>query len=757
MKKLASLALVFLSLACPARAGTVSDIKVEGNRRIDSDMIRNLMPLKPGAQTTPVALNGALQSLYSSGFFSDVKLSEDGGVLTVAVAENPVVGEVAFEGSEAIKDEEFAKAVSTRSRGIFSSAVVRRDVEAIKAMYKQLGFFKAGIDAKVIERGEGRRDVVFEIDEGSKGYVRHIEIVGNESFSASELRDVITSKEYAWWKFLETGDAYHMERIVYDATVLDSFYRGQGFLDFEIVSYGAKMNDAGDGFYVRFEFKEGRRYRVGGVSVRSEIPDLDASALEGEILLRKGRWYSNDLADRTKARMVEKLGAEGFAFVSVDVERKPDRAAGTLDVAFVVKDSNRAFINRIDVRNNTRTYEDIIRRNLAFAEGDIFDSSNIARSKQKLMALRYFGNVGISPRPVPGAPDKVNVDVVVEEQSTGELTLSSGWSSVNKGFVEFGIRENNFMGKGQTIGFSSTFSGLQNIFSLTFTEPYMWDRDLMGGADVFYSQSKTASTYGYNVDTVGTTLRLGWSYTDNLYHRLRFSVQNDRYVNISERLPAEYRLGMDDSNIYKVGQTITYQDQIIDYVNDTRTGYSVSVSNEYAGFGGDRSFVRNSLALRQYFSFWDGEWQLMASADAGAIKALGGTQLSQSYKYALGADSLRGFEYKGVAARNKYWQYYPYPYGGLWEVNGTFQLNFPIFIPRKYKISGYVFYDWGKVGPPDIASADILSSMKMRTSVGYGISWNSPMGVINFSWAKALTYEEYDEQQRFLFSIGQSF
>jgi outer membrane protein insertion porin family len=358
---------------------------------------------------------------------------------------------------------------------------------------------------------------------------------------------------------------------------------------------------------------------------------------------------------------------------------------------------------------------------------------------------------------VPGAPDKVGVDVVVEEKSTGELTLSTGWSSVNKGFVEFGIKENNFMGRGQTLGFSSIFSGLQNIFSLTFAEPYMFDRDLLGGADVFYSRSKTESTLGYNVDTVGATLRLGWSYTDNLYHRLRLSVQNDSYVNISDKLPAEYRVGMSDSNIYKVGQTITYQDQVVDYVNDTRTGYSVSMSNEYAGFGGDRSFIRNSLALRQYFSFWDGEWQFMASADAGAIKALGGTQLSQSYKYALGADSLRGFEYKGVAARNKYWQYYPYPYGGLWEVNGTFQLNFPIFIPRKYKISGYVFYDWGKVGPPDIDSPNILSSMKMRTSAGYGIAWNSPMGVINFSWAKALTYEEYDEKQRFLFSIGRSF
>jgi outer membrane protein insertion porin family len=759
MRKPAALAFALAALARPAFALEVSAIGVEGNRRIDSGMVRNLMPLKPGSEITPKSLDSALRSLYNSGFFSDVEISEDSGAITVRVAENPVIGEVAFEGNDAVKDEDFVKAASTRARGIFSAAALKKDVGTIKAMYKQLGYFKAEVDAKVIEKDSGRRDVVFEISEGSKGRILNIEIVGNESFSASELREVVTSKEYAWWKFLEMNDVYHMERVIYDSDLLRAFYFGQGFLDYETLSYGAKMNDAEDGFYARFEFREGRRYKVGRLSVRSEIPDVDASRFEDAVLLRPGRWYDNSLAEKTSAALVEKLGAEGFAFVGVDIERAPDRENGTVDVAFVIRDSTRAFVGRIDVRNNSRTYENIIRRNLSFAEGDIFDGNSLARSKQKLMALGYFSNVAISPKAVPGVPDKVNVDVALEEQSTGELTLSAGWSSVNKGFVEFGIKEGNFMGKGQTLGFSSTFSALQNIFSVTFTEPYMFDRDLMGGADVFYNQSKMQSTYGYNVDTMGARLRLGWNYTDRFFHRLRFTVQNDRYVDISDLLPPEMRVGMSDSNIYKADQTLTWQDQVVDYVNDTKTGYSVSMSNEYAGFGGDRSFVRNGLSLGQYFSFWDGEWQLTVSANAGAIKALAGTRLSQSYLYALGADSLRGFEYKGVAARNKcsVALCYQYPFGGLWEVNGTFQLNFPLFIPRKYKISGYVFYDWGKVGPPEIDSANILYSSRMRTSVGYGIAWNSPMGVINFSWAKALTYEEYDERQRFLFSIGQSF
>ncbi|MDE6224438.1 MAG: outer membrane protein assembly factor BamA, partial [Alphaproteobacteria bacterium] len=408
------------------------------------------------------------------------------------------------------------------------------------------------------------------------------------------------------------------------------------------------------------------------------------------------------------------------------------------------------------IKNNTRTYENVIRRNLAFDEQDIFSTTNLRQSEQNLMGLGYFDSVQILPRQVVGTPDKVNIDVNVKEKSTGELSLGAGWSSLNKGFFEFGIKENNFMGKGQTVGFTSTFSGRQNNFSLSFVEPYMFDRDLMGGVDAYYNQYRYNSTYGYNIDSIGLGFKLGWNYTDNLSHRLRWSAKNERMTDISSDLPAGLLVGVGDYNVFRLGQTLIYRDQIVDYVNDTKNGYVITLSNDYAGFGGDKYFVKNDLTLKQSFSFWDNEWMFGILVNMGKIHSLKDKVLSRSDRYLLGGDNLRGFEYGGVGARSSLNP--TYAYGGDWVVNGTFQLNFPIGIPKKYKVSGYIFYDWGKLGSPDLPDDTfIMYSGKVRTSTGYGILWNSPIGAINLSWAKALKYESYDDLQRFRFSIGSSF
>ena len=227
-------------------------------------------------------------------------------------------------------------------------------------------------------------------------------------------------------------------------------------------------------------------------------------------------------------------------------------------------------------------------------------------------------------------------------------------------------------------------------------------------------------------------------------------------TNISSSLSDELLEGVGDFNVFKVGQTLSYKDQVVDYVNDTRQGYVVSLSSDYAGFGGDKYFVKNVFTARQSISFWDNAWQFGILFNAGKIHSLNNTVLSRSDRFLLGADNLRGFEYGGIGARSA--TNTSYAYGGNWEVNGTFQLNFPIGIPKKYKVSGYIFYDWGKLGKPVLTEdTDVLYSGKIRTSAGYGISWNSPIGAINLSWAYPITYEDYDERQRFRFSIGTGF
>ncbi|MCR5506223.1 MAG: outer membrane protein assembly factor BamA, partial [bacterium] len=677
-------------------------------------------------------------------------------VLDIFVSENPTVGAISFEGNSDLKLDDIKKDVKTRPHAIYNPAQIKSDVETIKNLYKRLGNFKAVVDAKIIERDNNQYDIIFEITEGKKAYIQDIQFNGNENFSSTELKEVILSKGYAWWKFLEMYDTYDEDRLLYDSELLRNFYNLHGFLDFAVLSQSAKMDLSEDNFYVIFNISEGKRYKVGDISISSEIPDLDTSDLNEKILLKTGKFYDENLANKSIVDIAKKMGENGFAFIDVNIEKKPNSQTGIVDLVFKIKNSKRAFINKIDVKNNTRTYERVIRKNLNFDEQDIYNSAKIKSSEQKLYETGFFETVKIVPKPVLGTPDKVNIDVNVSEKSTGELSLGAGWSSLNKGFLEFGIKENNFMGKGQTLGFTSTFSGTQNNFSLSFVEPYLFDKDLMGGVDAYYSQYKYSSTYGYDIDTVGLAFKLGWSYNDNLSHKFRVSGKNEKMTNISDSLSSQLLEGVGDYNVFKLGQTITYRDQTIDFVNDTRQGYVVSYSTDYAGFGGDKYFIKNDISAKQTFSFWDNVWQFGISVYAGKIHALNGTTLSRSDRYLLGGDNLRGFEYGGIGARSA--TNVNYAYGGNWEVNGTFQFNFPIGIPKKYKISGYIFYDWGKLGRPVLTDdSNVLYSDKVRTSAGYGISWNSPIGAINVSWAYPISYEEYDKRQRFRFSIGTGF
>lgn len=737
-------------------ASTIRGIEVQGLERIRPDMVKNIINIRDDEDLDDKKLNETVLKLYSTGYFKDVKIKNSDGILQIRVSENPIINQVSFEGNSEVKLEDLKKDVKTRSRGIFNTAQIKQDVETIKTLYKRLGLFKAVVDAKTIKRKDNQYDVVFEITEGKKAYIKDITFNGNENFSSDDLKEVIMSKEYAWWKFLEMFDTYDEDRILYDTELLRNHYTSNGFLDFKVISYNAKMDLNQSNFYVVFNISEGKRYKVGNVEIKTEIPDLDTDSFKNLILLKSGNFYNETLAQNTISTMSTKLGEKGFAFINIDVEKNTHPETGVVDLTFNIKNSRKAFINKIEVKNNSRTYEKVIRRQLDFDEQDIFNSAKFSTSKQKLMGTGFFENVNITATPVNGTPDKVNVNVDVTEKSTGELSLGAGWSSLNKGFLEFGIKETNFMGKGQTVGFTSTFSGTQNNFSLSFVEPYLFDRDLMGGVDAYYNQYKYSSTYGYDIDSVGLSFKLGWNYNDNISHSFRMSGKNEKMTNISSSLSDELLEGVGDFNVFKVGQTLSYKDQVVDYVNDTRQGYVISLSSDYAGFGGDKYFVKNVFTARQSISFWDNAWQFGILFNAGKIHSLNNTVLSRSDRFLLGADNLRGFEYGGIGARSA--TNTSYAYGGNWEVNGTFQLNFPIGIPKKYKVSGYIFYDWGKLGKPVLTEdTDVLYSGKIRTSAGYGISWNSPIGAINLSWAYPITYEDYDERQRFRFSIGTGF
>ncbi|MCL2439835.1 MAG: outer membrane protein assembly factor BamA [Alphaproteobacteria bacterium] len=756
MRFLLLAALVFF--AVDAWAGKISRIEIDGAKRTDEALIKTIITIKPGDTVSDEIIARNLQSLWNSRFFSYINMKEDKGVLRIVVMENPIIAEVSLSGNTEVREDDIVKRMATQPRSVFSEDNIRRDIESLKATYKQLGFFRAVISARTFERSDNRVDVVFDIEEGEKAYVRSITFTGNTMFSSARLREVIMTREFRWWRVFESMDTFHEERVLYDTELLRNFYFDNGFLDASINSFDARLSDDGTSFFINFDITEGSRFRVAEILIESTIPEIDTEALRDEVLVRTGRFYDHPLARRSSVNMTRRLGGMGYPFANVNVQQRPDRDTSEVVVIFTISDSVKSFIDKINISGNARTHDAFIRRNLMFDEASAFNSTLLAGSEQRLMGTGFFSGVRAVPVRSTEYRDKVDINVVVEEKPTGEMTFSAGWSTYERGLLEFGIRENNFRGKGQVLGFSAMYNSLQNNYNVSFSEPYLFDLDLMGGVDVFYSQNKFRRSYGYDIDSYGIAPRLSWTYNDNLSQRVRFTWRHDQPTNINENLSQVMQDNLESRQTYRLGQTLIYRDQTIDFVNNTRSGHTLSYGTDYAGFGGAKNFIRHDASARQFFSFFDQNVQLGLLAEAGSIEALGGTRLSTSDRYRLGGDSLRGFDYFGIGARPEQPHLWHYSFGGNWKVNGTAQLNFPIGFPKAAKISGYVFYDWGTLGRPDVPDmSNVLWSDLIRTSYGWGIAWESPLGHMNFSWGYPITYEPYDRRSRFLFSIGSRF
>ena len=732
------------------------DVKVSGLRRLDASVVQNIIGVSKYKNITDKEINDIVVKLYNYGFFKDVKVALKGQTLNVNVLEADIVGKVEFNGYDKIKLDDLKNAVKTAENKLLNNYTLKQDTEAIKVLYKRLGLANAVINVKTILQKNGKYDVIFEITEDEKLYIDSISFTGNKTFSDSKLQENIMSKEYHFWKIFELFDTYDEERIAYDAELLRQFYTGLGFLDFKVLSFNGEPQEKANWYDVKFDISEGERYKIGNVNINTTISDLDVAPLYEILLTKTGNFYDESLVKRTEKDITKNLEAKGFVFTNIDINKKTNRKEKKVDIDFVIKPAKKIIINNINITNNVRTYDRIIRGLLDFEEQDVFNSSKFFLSKQKLMATGFFENVNITPSPVDGMKDKVNIIVDVKEKSTGELSFGLGWSSLNSGFLEFGIRENNFRGKGQTLGFTTNVSSAQDNYSISFMEPNLYGRDLLGGVDLYYNRYKRTKTYGYDIDTLALVLRLGWKYNDNLSHTISWSARREIVKNISSKLSKDLLEGVGNNNIFKIGNNFSYTNQIVDYINDTKTGHIISLQTDYAGLGGSKHYLKNYITAKQFYSFWDNQWQFKMGINAGYIQPLNNSILARSDRFMLGGNTLRGFDYNGVGAKSRKNKYYAL--GGDWSLDGAFQLNFPLGFPKSAKVSGYIFYDWGKLGKPKIKKPkDMLYDDVIRTSIGYGIFWNSPIGPINFSWGYPITYSKHDTIEHFCFSIGTDF
>ena len=759
--------------APPASAAdTIRAVNVEGNERIEAGTIRSYMLVGPGDAFNADRIDRSLKTLYATGLFQDVSTSRSGDTLIVRVVENPIVNRIAFEGNHKLTDENLREVLQLRSRAVFTPALARADRQRILDAYAKKGRFDAQVDPKIIRLDQNRVDVVFEISEGDSTLLSRIAFVGNKAFSEDRLREIVNSREGRWWRFLSSSDTFDPQRVDFDKELLRRFYLKNGYADFEVTDASAELSPDRTGFFLTFTLNEGARYKVGKVTINSQLPKLKGDDVLGDVELATGDWYVGDAVERSVQAITDDVQARGFAFVDVKPRISRDKDKHTVDLVFDVGEGPRVYVERIDIQGNTRTEDKVIRREFRLAEGDAFNAAAIRRTRQRLQDLGYFNGVTINPSP-GSAPDRAILTTNVEEKATGELTLGGGYSTDAGALVSAGLRERNLLGTGIDASLSGVLAQKNSSIDLSMTDPYFLDRNLVAGFDLFYVTTNNQDIAQYSERRMGGALRLGYEFNEHLRQSWNYTLVDRNVYDVATNASFYIRDQTGWSLLSQLGQTLAldYRDSRV----DPHTGFITRLGTDFAGLGGDAKFIRTKLDGTYYLPLdrftGNSDWGFAISGGAGYFFDLG-NQEKIIDRFFLGGDNLRGFQAGGAGPHD---QYSGDSLGGRFIYTQSTELRFPLPISADIGLSGRTFVDVGGLTTASFESGTctnafpllplptrnscppIYDSATPRLGAGVGISWRTPFGLINIDLTPFVVKQKYDQTQIFRFGFGTRF
>ncbi|UTW57477.1 outer membrane protein assembly factor BamA [Kordiimonas sp. SCSIO 12603] len=505
----------------------IRQISVSGNERVEPETIGSYLTVKVGDRFDPTQLDISLKNLFATGLFSDVDFQEQNGALIVRVVENPIINRVIFEGNKKLDNEELAEESRLRPRTVFTRAKVRSDVKRMLELYRNKGRFAAIIEPKVVQLEQNRVDLVFEIQEGPKTKVSRINFIGNKVFGDGDLRDVMATKESRWWKIFTSHDTFDPDRLAYDQQVLRNHYLNEGYADFRIVSAVSELTSDREDFFITFSVEEGEIYTFGEIKVESEIRDIDTNLFRLFVRMREGGTYNAEAIEQSIESLTDAAGRLGYAFVDIRPQINRSRADRTISITFKILDAPRVYVERINVHGNVTTLDRVIRREFRLQEGDAFNSARVTRSENRLKRLNFFRDATIE-RSQGSKPDRIVLDVNVEEQATGELNVGAGFSSIENFIFDFSIRQRNLFGKGQDLRLGLRLSSRSQEIDLGFTEPYFLGRRISAGFDIFARRFDN-SRFGaaFNQDSIGFSLRAGMAINEFWTLSTRYTLRRD--------------------------------------------------------------------------------------------------------------------------------------------------------------------------------------------------------------------------------------
>lgn len=742
----------FAAATSSSWADPVTAIKVTGNERVEPETVVSYLPFKVGDNFDPAQSSYLVRSLFATGLFANVEIGQENGVVTVHVVENPLVNRVVFEGNKEINSKRLLEVISLKPRSIYAPAKVQADVQALQSAYRSRGRFTTVVRAQLIQRDQNRVDVVYKIEEGAKTQIASINFVGNAHFDDSDLSEVIATKRSAWWRIFSSADSYDPTRLDVDKDLLRRYYLSKGYADVQITSAVAELTRNRKDFIITYTIFEGPRYDFGKIdlALKAEAEGLNMDDLRKKVTLKPGELFNAKRVEDNVDNLIDDLGSKGFAFLDVKPDYIKHEAERKVDVTYVVTPGPRVYVNRINIEGNTRTRDYVIRREMRLAEGDAYSSEKLKRSRDRINYLGYFENVDVT-RQDSNQPDRVDLNVKVKEQSTGEFNIGAGYSTFDGILATASVRERNFLGKGQDVSVDFAVSQRQQNFNVGFTEPYFMGQEISAGADAFNTRTDYQSEASYDTATNGADVRMGFPLSEFAKNDVKLGYKETKIENVDTDASQFVKAEEGKRNSIELSDTWSY-DNRDSYINPTR-GYRVSVGADYSGFGSDIDYVRFNLNAMKHYEVWD-DWVLTVGGRAGVVEPTSGN-LPLYEHFNMGGNNFRGFEYGGIGPRDRITGD---ALGGKYMVGHTVEMNFPLGTTfNEMGVKGVLFSDGGIVTQFDKANADVQDSKLYRVSVGAGVNWRSPIGPLRVALGFPVLKSSEDRDQIFSFSVGTHF
>jgi outer membrane protein insertion porin family len=729
-------------IASPAVAQSVSSIQVEGNRRVEVETIRSYFKPGPGGRLDQGSIDDGLKALIETGLFQDVRISQPGGHLLVTVVENPVIGRIAFEGNKKVKDEQLTAEIQSKPRGTLSRPMVQSDAQRIAEIYRRSGRYDISVNPEIIEQPNNRVDLVFTITEGGKTGIKSVEFVGNNAYSSYRLKDIIKTHESNLLSFLGGGDVYDPDRVEADRDLIRRFYLKHGFADVQVVAALTEYDPEKKGFLVTFKIEEGQQYRVATVNFQSSIATLDGNTLSGFSHVYVGSLYNAEALEKSVEEMQIEASRRGYAFAIVRPRGDRNFEAHTVSITFAIDEGPRTYIERINVRGNTRTRDYVIRREFDISEGDAYNRALVDRAERRLKNLDFFKSVKITTEP-GSSSDRVILIVDLEEKSTGDFSVSGGYSTTDGALAEVSISERNFLGRGLFAKASVTYGQFSRGYSLSLVEPYLLDYRVALGLDFFQRQQLANNFISYGTKTLGFSPRLGFGLREDLSLQLRYSIYQQQiqlpanlancnnnpangllafnptpaFANAANAavpgsvvdptgtglfcfsdgeasLPVRKELQAGQTLTSAVGYSLNYN--TLDNNKNPTDGLNIDFKQDFAGLGGDVRYLKSAVDAK-YYTPLVADIVGLIHVQGGILNSVG-SDIRMLDHFQMGPNLVRGFAPNGIGPRDIN------PFGTQDALGGTkywgasAELQMPFwFLPREVGLKGAVYADAGSL------------------------------------------------------------